>query len=409
MPAFQPNRLNILAALGIVMFLACVAGWLVYIWPELTALNKTADELAVEFDTALTAKQFRQAGIVFRQFEKVATPDDPRRTMNEARLNLALKRDDRAVELLNQIPESSRMAPMARRISGQVHLRAGRIVAAENDFLAAIRLDPSEVIAHRELIYIYGLQLRRIELREIFRKLSRISPMRFQNVFHWCLTRGNDWEPQEIIDDMTKFLAADPNDKWSRIALARSLKRQVKLDDAEKSLEPLPESDPDAAALRAQIALDRNDADKARAILQATKADNFELSMLRAQMALAEGSLEEAEKQFRIAAKIDPDNRDAIVGLARVLAAVGKKDEAKVYQDRSTNLDKLATLVQEAARPGAERVADLPKRLGLACEAVGHLPEARAWWGVMADSNPLDSEAQQAIFRVDQALAGKKP
>ncbi|MFM7129737.1 MAG: hypothetical protein ACKO0V_10310, partial [bacterium] len=87
MPALQPKHFKIFAVLGIVVLLACAAGWLAYIWPEMTALNKTADELAVEFDTALTAKQFRQAGIVFRQFEKVATPDDPRRTMNEARLN----------------------------------------------------------------------------------------------------------------------------------------------------------------------------------------------------------------------------------------------------------------------------------------------------------------------------------
>ncbi len=391
------------------LLMAMAIGWLVWIWPELTAPNKTADELAAEFDIALSTKQFRQAGIVFRQFEKVADPGDERRTMNEARLNLALKRDDRAVELLNSIAETSKMAPLARRISGQIHVRAGRIKAAEKDFLSAIRLDPTEVIAHRELIYIYGLQLRRRDLRETFEKLSRISPMRFQNVFHWCLTRGNDWEPQEIIDDMTKFLAADPTDKWSRIALARSLRRLVRLDEADKAVEPLPADDPDAASIRAQLALDRNDADKARQILKSVHSDNFDLSMMKAQMALSEGSLDEAEKQFRTAAKIDPDNRDAIVGLARVLGAVGKKDEARLYQERSTNLDKLATLVQEAARPNAEKVADLPRRLALACETVGHLPEARAWWGVMADLNPLDSEAQQAIFRIDQLLRVKKP
>jgi tetratricopeptide (TPR) repeat protein len=401
--------LKILFAVAGTILLAIAIGWFWFIWPEISVPNKTADELAIEFDTALATRKFRQAGIVFRQFEKVAAPDDERRTMNEARLNLALERNDRALELLNQIPESSKTAPMARRISGQVHLRAGRLVPAEKDFLTAIRLDPTEITAHRELIYIYGLQLRRKELRNIFEKLSRISPMRFQNVFHWCLTRGNDWEPQEIVDDMTKFLAADPSDKWSMIALSRSLRRQVKLDEAENALKPLPDADPDAAALRAQLALDRNDADKARSILQNTKADNFELSMLRAQMALAEGGLDEAEKQFRIAAKIDPDNRDAVVGLARTLAAAGKKDEAKFYQERSTNLDRLASLIQEAAKPGAEKVADLPKRLATACEAVGHLPEARAWWGVMADINPLDSEAQQAIYRIDQSLAGKKP
>jgi predicted Zn-dependent protease len=388
-----------------------LAGILFFRWllPELSTSYRPLEQLAQDFDAALASKDFEQANHIFGQIRRVAPPKDERVLLSEARLNIALNREARAHEILEKIPDSSPFAPMSRQLDGQVYLRSNRLVDAEKQLKEAVRLDPGNVSALRELIYIYGLQLRRQELRQVFEQLAKVAPMGFDNVFHWCLTRGNDWEPDEIVEDMTRFLAADPNDRWSRIALARSLKRLVRLDEAEQALNPLPEDDPDAAAIRAQIALDRNDTEKALAILSKSSQKHFDLAIMRAQMALAGGNFEESTREFQTAISIDPDNRDAVVGLARSLAAQGKKEEAKLWQERATNLDKLASIIQEAAKPNAAQVEDLPKRLAQACEAVGHMLEARAWWGLLAAKNPLDSEPQQAIYRIDQQLAAKKP
>jgi tetratricopeptide (TPR) repeat protein len=377
----------------------------IWLWPALTTASRTNDQITIEFDQALATKNLEQAIRLADQYQRQSNSTDHRLPMIQARLELANGQDSEALKKLESIPDQSPFASTARQLTGQLYLRANRLVPAEKAYLDAIRLDPKIVQPRRELIYIYAIQLRRRELRNIFLELSTISQMTFQNVFHWCLTRGNDWEPDEIVADMTKFLAADPQDKWSRIALARSLKRLVKLDEAEKALEPLAANDSDAIAIKAQIAMDRNDPEKARELLSKGPEDHFDLAVMRAQMALAEGDYNDSIRYFKTALKVDPDNRDAVVGLARALAGQGNKVEAKAWQEKATKLDKLASLIQEAAKPEAAGDSSLPRRLADGCESVGHFAEAKAWWGLIAARDPLNQEAQQALYRLGKSGA----
>jgi len=380
----------------------CLTGFVIFWLSGCDAHGgKTREQLATEFDASLASKNFETGASLLQAYEKRYGTADVWLPVMRGRLLLAQGRDADALAIFESIPRSSPHFPIAMQMAGQMHLRAGRLVPAETDFLAAIEADGNTVIPRRELIYIYGLQLRRRELREVFAGLAKVSPMSFGNVFHWCLTRGNDWEPQEIIDDMTKFLAADPSDRWSRIALARSLLRLSKRHEARKALEPLAADDPDAIALRAQIALDDGDPDLASKLLASGPRDHFDLAVMRARQALALAEFEKARDEFTIALKLDADNRDAIVGMARVLAALGETDEARSWLERSANLDKLATLVQKAASPGAESDLALIRALALGCESVGHTAEAKAWWNLVAARNPLDQEAQSALYRLN--------
>jgi len=365
--------------------------------------GKSKDQLAQEFDIALVASDFARGTDILRAYEAKTTAEDPWLPVMKGRLELAGGRQAEALAILEAIPENSPHYALAMQMAGQVHLRAGRLVPAEKRFLAAIKADDKAIVPRRELICIYGLQLRRRELREVFAGLARVSPMSFGNVFHWCLTRGNDWEPQEIIDDMTKFLAADPTDRWSRIAKARSLLRLSKRDEARETLAPLAQDDPDAIALRAQIALDEGDSDQVLKLLASGPRDHFDLAVMRARSALADGDLAKARDEFAIASKLDPDNRDAVIGMARVMAALGDQADAAQWKDRAAKLDKLAALVQKAAEPNAQNDLELIRRLAAGCEAVGHTAEAKAWWDLVVTRNPLDQEAQTALFRLNSA------
>ena len=40
------------------------------------------------------------------------------------------------------------------------------------------------------------------------------------------------------------------------------------------------------------------------------------------------------------------------------------------------------------------------RALGAACEAVRRLPEARAWYNLAVQTNPLDEAAQKALYRL---------
>src|SRR5207302_913715 len=78
---------------------------------------------------------------------------------------------------------------------------------------------------HRELIYIYGMQMRRADIDAQFRALSRLTSLTYDQVFLWSLSRGVTWEPSEVASILGGFVAADPGDRPSRLALAATLVR----------------------------------------------------------------------------------------------------------------------------------------------------------------------------------------
>ena len=170
--------------------------------------------------------------------------------MLRAQLAMARGRVDEALADLAKIPDAHALAPQARLRAGQLELRRDRLRAAEEAFLAASRLDPDLVQARRELIYIYGMQGRRAELDAQFRALAKLTPLTFDNALHWGLMSHESWQPDKVTEELGRFVQADPTDRWSRLAWAGSLRRIGRVDDAWKALEPLPDSDPEARALR---------------------------------------------------------------------------------------------------------------------------------------------------------------
>ena len=51
--------------------------------------------------------------------------------------------------------------------------------------------------------------------------------------------------------------------------------------------------------------------------------------------------------------------------------------------------------------PDARRDAGLMRQLGAACAALDRNGEARAWYKLAIDLDPLDAESQQALFRLN--------
>ena len=88
----------------------------------------------------------------------------------------ARQEPDAALADLPRVPDDHLAAAKARLLAGQIELRRDRVRRAEEWFLEAIRLDSRLVQAHRELIYIYGMQLRRAELSAQFLALSQPRP-----------------------------------------------------------------------------------------------------------------------------------------------------------------------------------------------------------------------------------------
>jgi tetratricopeptide (TPR) repeat protein len=350
-----------------------------------------------------------QEDLAVGRFDRVAEAVDrlgrlrrptPRDWFLRAQLAVMLNRPEEALDDAARVPDSDPIAPSARLLAGQVELRRNRLRFAEGMLQAAIGLDPALVQPHRELIYIYGLQLRRAEVNAEFLACSALKDLTFQEVHQWCFLRTESWNPYTAASILAKCVAADPGDRPSRLALAENDRRMGLLDEAESALEGLSEDDHEARAALARIAFDRQEDERAERLLAAGPADDPSLALMRGRMALARGESTLALHYFRIAYAADPDRRETLSGLIAALLRTGDQAAAAELRELAARREKLGSLTQRSAMDRAEDAPDLPRELGAACAAIHRDPEAIAWYKLAIARNPLDSESQRALWRL---------
>ena len=329
--------------------------------------------------------------------------------MLRAQLDIAHGYAEEAVAGLMRVPDDHPMAAQARLMAGQVELRRHRARFAEQYFRKALQLDPKLVQAHRELIYILGHQLRRPELNAEFLALSRLTELTFDNVFHWCLMRTALWEPSTALKELLLFVETDPEDHWSRLAIADNYRRMGLIDDAETAIAPLPDSDLDALAISVMLAIDRHQDDKAEQLLASVPAGDPTLAKLRGRLALARHDAPSAVRSFQLAYAHAPDDRDALLGLVNALTMIGDDKSAAPLREIAKNFELINSLVQRAAMPGERQNPRLLRDLGAACAAAGRDPEARGWYRLAIARDPLDIESQQALFQIDNRDRSRNP
>ena len=321
--------------------------------------------------------------------------------MLQGQIEIAHNRADEAIAKFMRVPDEHPAAAQARLMAGQIELRRHRARFAEQYFRQAILLDPKLVQAHKELIYILGFQLRRPDLNAEFLALSQLTDLTFDNVFHWCLMRTALWEPSTALTELLSFVQADPEDRWSRLAIADNYRRQGLLDDAEAIIAPLPDSDRSALALRVMLAIDRHDEEKAEQLLQAGPSDDPTLAKLRGRLALARRDGPGAVCCFRLAYVHSPEDRDAVLGLANALTMMGDHKAAAPLRELSKNFELINSLVQRAAMQSERENPKLLRDLGAACATAGRDPEARGWYRLAIARDPLDIESQHALFQIE--------
>ena len=368
-------------------------------WPK-----PDPDIVWLEARQLMAEKAFPEADRTLTRLAKLRAPT----TLDwllRAQVAMAMNRIDEAFSDLEHVPDSEPLAAAQARLqAGQLELRRNRARYAEKYLRKAVELDPKAVQQRRELIFIYGFQLRRPELMVQFRALSILTSLTYDDAFLWCLTRGAEWEPSEASNWLQKFVDADPDDRESRIALADNRRREQRFDEAEVLLAPLPISDPTAIGIRARIAIDRNDEALLAKILATGPQDNPDLARIRARMAQIDRRTDEAIRLYQIVLKSENDDPESLRGLGQCYFIKGESELAEKYLNQAKMYDKLGGLVMRAA-PGPQRNdVELVFNLGKACEAVERFPEALAWYRLILQRDPLDPRAQAAIYRVKAAL-----
>ncbi len=385
-----------MAAFGLIVAIAALGTWG---YRSLRQASSNPDDLWAAAEEDLRAERLDRVEQAVARLGRSRDPT-PLDWFLRGQVALARKRTDEAIADLARVPDDHYMAAQARLLAGQVELRRDRLRFAEEAFRASVLIDPSLVQAHRELIYIYGLQLRRTPLDGEYLALSGLEALRFQEVFHWCLLQNDSWEPGEAASMMKACVAADPGDRWSRLALAENDRRLGLLDEAEAVLAGLAESDSEGLAARARIALDRQDVDRAKRLLADGPTDDPVLAPLRGRLALERRDFRTALHHFRVAYAADPDRRETLSGLIAALLRVGDANAAAPLREVAARREKLGSLIQRAAMPGAQDDSALHRQLGAACAALHRDAAARTWYQLVIARDPLDAEAQRALFQL---------
>ena len=213
----------------------------------LSGRGADADAIWSEAQAELRSYRIDRAEQAVARLGRLRAPT-PLDRMLRGQLALAQLRPDEALAELARVPDDHYMAAQARLLAGQVEIRRDRFRFAEPALREAVRLDPKLIQAHRELILIYGFQLRRPELAGEFLVLSGLVDLGFGDLLHWGLCQDDYWEPDGAARMLERCVAADRGDRWSRLALSEIKRRVGSLGEAEEALEGLAPDDPQTIA-----------------------------------------------------------------------------------------------------------------------------------------------------------------
>ncbi len=217
----------------------------------------------------------------------------------DAQLATAEGRLDDALAAIGRIPDDHPIAGQAHLLAGRIERQRRRIRKAEAAFRRALAIKPGLIDAHKELIYILGIQSRRREVDAEFRALGRLTTLTHHDLFTWALTHFTQWNP-DIVQDLDGFIKADPEDRYSRLAVVELLLERPDVESyITRILEPLPDSDSDALALRINLAFNLGRFDEAERLLAAAPTDHPRISRIRGEMALRRRDLDAAIRHFR--------------------------------------------------------------------------------------------------------------
>ena len=350
--------------------------------------------IRLEARRAADAGQWELADSWLKRFSDLTTDD----WLLRAIISYNLKSLSDAEESLRHIPADGPLAAQALLWQGRIELARFRARPMEDSLRRALKLDPKLAEARRLLVYLYGTQDRRQDLLEQFAALAEIGPLTFGLINHWCITHQDIFnEPSKLKADLEKFVAADPGDRLSRLALAMNERKLGHLDRAGEILAPLPDTDADALACRAEVAFDRADYPAGESWLAKGPTQHARLERLRGRLASRQGDRASALKHYRLSDSLEPNHWETNYGLSQALppddpATLELRDRRRAQRE----LEEMLTTIAQNKAPKTE----LCRKLGALCEEAAYLPEAQSWYRLAIKMDPLDKPSQQALARL---------
>jgi tetratricopeptide (TPR) repeat protein len=380
-----------------IVFVVVMASVMLAFGAALLARLGPSDEiLRHQADVAVQQRRWTDAEALLSRVHDPLPADWLRRAV----VAISLQQPDVASRDLAHVSPDGPLAAQVALLTGRIELGRFRARAMEEALRRALRLDPKLSEARRSLVFLYGTQGRRRELLKQFAALAEQGPLTFDLVDHWCIAHQETIkEPNDLRSTLERFVENDPDDRMSRLGLARVYRQLGWFDRAKDCLAPLPVSDPDATASRAEIEFDRGDTEAVTRLLAGSAPDHPKLARLRGHLALNRQDGAEAVRCFRRSDAAEPNEGETLYGLAQALRIVGDRAAAEPYARRAEAQRILRDHLTNLAANREPRPI-LCCRLASDCEAAGYLPEARAWYRLAIAADPTNQQAQRGLFRL---------
>lgn len=284
-----------------------------------------------------------------------------------------------AASYFNRVPQDPpQNYAIARRGLGRAALEEGRAAQAEVELKHAVQFDPRDGVAADSLIYLYALQGRAAETRQLaFAQLQAgvLSP-------NYLILLGRDRSRMEgAAAFAAKCKRAVPDDPLPYLAEAQLAWHDGDQPAALQHLDRVVTKYPqliEAQALRCRLLAAIGDGaafEAAVAEIPADVASHANYWFGHGLWAEQQGELPVAARAFWEAVRRDPFLTDANYQLSQQFTALNRSDAAQAFAERAqalTNLSlDLQTLAAEFSLPLAERAVRQLEAMGRYWEAVG--------------------------------------
>jgi tetratricopeptide (TPR) repeat protein len=370
----------------------------------LTRPTRNPDQLWRSVQEDLKAGRFDRADASMDRLLRLRPPGEDQ-SLVLGQLAMAHGRDAEAIDHLARVSDGHPQAAKTRTWEGAIELKKKRARKAEVSLLRAVALDPDDPAPRRQLILLYCMQRRRRELSEQFAALSRLTPLGFSDMLLWGSSLATSWDPSEVYAMLEGFVKADPDDRTSVLVLAEALRRLRRPNDVEIILSNLPPSDPEVRAIRARIAESHGDGAEIERLTSDHPEEHPVLARMRASLDLSRRDLPAARKHLRAALAADPHNRSVLFQLGETLIRSGDVEEGRRYVAAARAHDYLYDLFERLEEPGGRNDAGLLGQIAKTSLDLGLRDEAKGWYLLALELDPLSQEIQKAVYRLKHEKA----
>jgi tetratricopeptide (TPR) repeat protein len=329
---------------------------------------------------------------------------------------------DRSLVHLSRIRSNERgVLARAKLAEGKARYLLAAYDEAESCWLEALRLDPKVPEAGWALLDLYYLEGRLPEAAELALRQHEVEPDPRDRVRFLIELVRQDAEPPDPASVVMRFepaARAHPGDLHARLTLGTALVHSSRIAEGIEVLEAAVRDFPDRFESWDALFDGLDGAGRQQELIERWGRAPVEvrgdrrLARIEGAVAWARGDLAAAAAAYRRAWSDRSDDLTASYRLARVLHALGRKDEAdgidRFNQDAGEARAEVPDLYRQidAATRRASRVeSELFQRLARNRERLGRLREARAWHRLVLEQRPRDQHSLDALQRLESRSA----